>query len=333
MHMDRRAKLFAATTVTLGVTSAWLALQLSNERERAAMLAERVAVLEASREPLSGSREAEADTTPATDRDPSATPAEPDSSQIALQRRDTEAWLARFRANQAKLLRNTLYRERWLTMRTLQLRRTYTDLQGILGLSDVEYANFLATIAQFELEQTLRNYEAPLEQGLDTAGRIAAARQQAASTETARRQALRDALGDSQYRQWLDYQRTAEGRQELERWRIQLATAGLSLTADQAQDLLPILVEHQQRITALPNPAVVLARAQATSTSASSALQEAERDIASRADINAWLGDALAGILTAEQRELITAAGNHDIELRRAQLELDRLRIAAQEDP
>ena len=324
--MDRLTALFATTTIALGFTSVWFAWQLSAERERAAKL-------ESALDRVAGNAAPEAHSSSAVDPDPSGTPAEPDSFQTAPQRHDADQWLARFRVNEAKLLRNTLYRERWLTMRTLQLRRTYTDLQGLLGLSDVEYADFLATIAQFELEQTLRNYEAPLEQGLDTAGRIAAARQQAASTETARRQALRDALGDSQYRRWLDYQRTAEGRQELERWRIQLSTAGLSLTADQAQDLLPILVEHQQRITALPNPAVVLARAQATSTGASSALQEAERDIASRADINAWLGDALIGILTAEQRELMTATGNYEIELRRAQLELARLRIEDQGNP
>jgi hypothetical protein len=49
----------------------------------------------------------------------------------------------------------------------------------------------------------------------------------------------------------------------------------------------------------------------------------------SEADINAWLGDAVAGILTAEQRELVTARGNSEIELRRAQLKLDRLRGTA----
>jgi hypothetical protein len=216
---------------------------------------------------------------------------------------------------------------------TLHLRRTYADLQRLLGLSDAEYADLMATMAQLELEQALRSWEVPQDQNLDLATRVAAARQQSMNVETARRQVLRDALGESKYRQWIDYQRTADGRQELERWRIELATAGLSLTPNQAQDLLPILVEHQQRIAALPPPAVALARAHATSAGASSALQEAERDIASRADINAWLGDAVTGILTAEQRELITASGNSDIELRRAQLELDRLRIAAQEDP
>lgn len=95
------------------------------------MLAERVAVLETSPEPLSGSREAEADPTPAA---------------------------ARLRVNEAKLLRDTQYRERWLLWMTLHLRRTYADLQRLLGLPDAEYANFLATMAQLELEQALRSW-------------------------------------------------------------------------------------------------------------------------------------------------------------------------------
>lgn len=331
--MDRRAILFAATTVTLGVTSAWLALQLSNERERAALLAERVAVLETSPERLSGSPEAEAGPTPTADRDPSGTPAESPAAQTASQRHDTDARLARLRVNEAELLRNTRYRERWLTTMTLHLRRTYADLQRHLGLSDAEYADFLAAMAQLQLEQALRSWEVPQDQSLDLAERVAAARQQSMNAETARRQLLRDTLGESKYRQWIDYQRTAEGRQQLEQWRTEFATAGLSLTRDQAQDLLPILVEHQQRIAALPPTSVALVRTHTTTAGAANALLEVERRIASEADINAWLGDAVTGILTPEQRELMTATGNHEIEFRRAQLELERLRLAEQQHP
>ena len=331
--MDRRAILFAATTITLGVISAWLALQLSNERARAAMLAERVAVLETSPARSSGSPEAEADPTPAAIRDPSGTPAESPTSQTASQRHDTDARIARLPASHLTLLRNTQYRERWLTRTTLHLRRIYADLQLHLGLSDAEYADFLATMAQLQLEQALRSWEVPQDQSLGPAARVAAARQQSMDAETERLQVLRDTLGESRYRQWIDYQRMAEGRQQLEHWRTRFATAGLSLTPDQAQDLLPILVEQQQRIAALPPTSVTLVRAHTTSAGAASALLEAERRIASLSDINAWLGDALTGILTPEQRELMTATGNHEIEFRRAQLELERLRLAEQQEP
>jgi hypothetical protein len=332
--MDRLTALFATTTIALGVTSVWFAWQLSAERERAALSAERVAALESALDRVSGNTVSDAQSSTAVDPAPSATPAEPDSSQIALQRRDTEARLARFRLNEAKLLRDTQYRERWLTMRTLELRRTYTDLQRLVGLSDAKYADFLATMAQLELEQELRRWEAPQDRSLDLNARFTAARQQSMDAETARRQVLRDTLGESKYRQWIDHQRTAEGRQRLERWRTEFATAGLSLTPDQTQDLLPILVEHEQRIAALPTPnSVPVVRAHTTTAGAANALLEAERRIASEADINAWLGDAVTGILTPEQRELMTATGNYEIELRRAELELERLRLVEQQKP
>ena len=70
-----------------------------------------------------------------------------------------------------------------------------------------------------------------------------------------------------------------------------------------------------------------------TATETNNAGFEVERRIASEADINAWLGDAVTGILTPEQRELMTATGNHEIEFRRAQLELERLRLAEQQHP
>lgn len=217
---------------------------------------------------------------------------------------------------------------------TLHLSRTYADLQRLVGLSDAEYADFLTTMAQLQLEQTLRSWEVPRDQSLDLTARFAAARQQSMDAETARRQVLRDTLGESKYRQWIDHQRTAEGRRQLEHWRTEFATAGLSLTPDQAQDLLPILVEHQHRIAALPPPtSVPVVRAHTTTAGAANALLEAERRIASEADITAWLGDAVTGILTPEQRELMTATGNHEIEFRRAQIELERLRLAERQKP
>jgi len=113
-----------------------------------------------------------------------------------------------------------------------------------------------------------------------------------ASAHAARRQALRDALGDAHYRTWAEDQRTLEGRRQLERWRIKLATSGMPLTPDQAKDLLPILVEQQQRIAALPHPGAVAgaaarARARAEPTAESDAFLALERRIDAQADINA----------------------------------------------
>lgn len=328
--MDRLTVLFAATTVALGATSVWFAQQLASERARADLLAGRVAALESALDPMPGSSKPAVDPTPVVDPIARDAPTEPTASRTVSQSHDTDMRFARFRSNEVQLLRNPQYRESWLANMTLHLRRIYADLQRLLGLSDTEYEAFLAIMAQFEHEQALRGFEAPRQTSLDLAARITAARQQSADAETARRQVLRDALGEAQYREWVDHQRTAAGRRELEHWRIELATAGLSLTPDQAQELLPILVEHQQRMATVPQRSVLPDRADATPASASSVLLDAERSIASRADINAWFDDALTGVLTAEQRELITANGNHDIEIRRAQLELDRLRYTEQ---
>lgn len=328
--MDRLTVLFAATTVAFGATSAWFAQQLFAERQQAASLAERIVALESARDQVSGRPMARANSTPADHPEPSGVPGVPggpDASRAPPGSRGAFERLNQFRSAEAQLLRNAQYRERWLAMTTLQLQRTYADLRRLLGLSDTEYASFLATMAQFELEQTLRNFEAPLEKRTDLARRLASAQQTLADMQAARRQALRDALGEAQYRQWVDHERTAPGREELERWRMELAVAGQPLTPGQAEGLLPILVEHQRRINALPIDAALVARALATSGDASSALVESERHIASRAEINAWLGDTLRGVLTVEQRDLMTSDGQREIELSRAQLELNRLRL------
>lgn len=331
--MDRLTVLFATTTVALAAASVWFAHQLFNERERADQLAGRVAALETGLGQRSDRSRPAVDSTPAVNPNTSGTPTEPNASHTVPQSLDADTRITQFRVNEALLLRNPEYRERWLTVMALNLRRIYSDLQRLLGLSEAEYGALLANMAQFELEQALRSFEAPRHTGLDLAAQIAAARQQSMDTEAARRQVLRDALGEAQYRQWADHQRTAQGRQDLERWRFDLATAGLPLTPDQAQELLPILAEHQRRMATVSQPTVLLGRTHATTTAASSALAEAERSITSQADVNAWLDDALTGILTAEQREVIAAAADHDIELRRAQLELDRLRLAEQGKP
>lgn len=325
--MERLTVLFAATTLALGATSAWLSQQLSSERRQAASLAERAASLESAGvrggdQPVPGANPTHADGAAA-----SGLPAGPDASRAHPAGSDALQRLAQLRINESRLLRDPRYRERWLAWMSLRLRASYADLQRSLGLSDTEYESFLATLAHFELEQTLRSYDVPLDKHLDPAERLAAARQAIADKQTARRQVLRDSLGEARFRQWVDHERTAEGRQDLERWRIELAVAGQPLTPDQAQDLLPVLVEYQRRVNALPNDAALAARALANSVDASSAIVDSERHISSRAEINAWLGDALSGVLTMEQRDLITSAGQREIELSRAQLELNRLRL------
>ena len=216
-------------------------------------------------------------------------------------------------------------------MKTLQLRQTYADLQQVLGLSDAEFDVFLAKMTQFELEQTLQNLDAPIDRDLTREERIAASSQLAAQTEAARRLTLHDALGDARYRQWADHQRLLPARNELARWQTELARAGTPLTPTQSQSLLPILVEQQQRIAALPHPAALAAQAAATRTPDQTPASEQRID--AQADINAWFGDALSAVLTPQQREHVTAVGLGEIELQRAQLELDRARLADQGSP
>lgn len=325
--MDRLTVMLATTTLVFGATTAWLAKQLSSERQHSASVSERMVELESARDRASGRPMPGADSTSAADGGPSDLPAEPNAPRSHAGRAGAVEAFTQFRLSEAQRLRSPRYRESWLAMTALSLRRTYPDLQRILGLSEAEYADFLETMAQFELELTLRNYELALENRRDLAERLTASHRALTEAQDARRLALRDALGETRFQQWIDHQRTAQGRQELERWRIELAVAGQPLTQDQAQDLLPILVEHQKRSNALPNDAALIARALVNSADASSALVESERHIASRAEINEWLGDALIGVLTAEQRDLMTRSGQREIELSRAQLELNRLRL------
>ena len=334
--MDRLTVLFAATTVALGATTIWLGQKYFSEREHRASLAERVATLESALYQASDRDTPGSTSTPEGGLGLSGTTTEPEASPTAppLGGADVLIALARYRDSETRLLQNAQYRDRWLVMKTLQLRETYADLQRLLDLSDTEFEAFLATMAQFELEQTLRDLEAPIQIGLGTA----ASQKYFADADAARRQALRDALGDAHYQTWAEDQRTLEGRRELERWRIKLATSGMPLTPDQAKDLLPILVEQQQRIAALPHPGAVAgaaarARARAEPTAESDAILALERRIDAQADINAWFDDALSDILKPEQRTRMTAAVNSDVERQRAQLELDRLRSTEPGNP
>jgi hypothetical protein len=326
--MDRLTVLFAATTVALGATTTWLGQKYFSEREHRQALAESVATLESALYQASDHDTPGSTSTPESGLGLSGTTTAPESSPTAPPLGGADALIARYRESETRLLQNEQYRERWLALTMLRLRQTYADLQRLLGLSDAEYESFLTTMAQFELEQTQRNLEAPLQTGLDPGERIAASREQRTQAEAARRQALRDALGDARYRQWADQQRTLPGRQELERWQGELARAGTPLTPEQAEDLLPILVEHQQRIAALPQPAALLGRALSTPSGSANALLELERRVDAQSDINAWFGDALTGLLTPAQRDLLTTTGNRDVELQRAELEISRFRFA-----
>jgi hypothetical protein len=329
--MDRLTALLAATAVALGATALWFAQQSANEHDRASALAARLTALESAL--AEAHRVATPKLTRLADSDvaPTAATVEPPVPHTATLSDRLGTTLVQYRESEAHRLRSPQYRERWLAMKTLQRRQTYADLQQVLGLSDAEFDAFLATMTQFELEQTLQNLEAPLDRELTRDQRRAASRQLAAQAEAARRQALRNALGDTRYRQWADHQRLVPARHELTRWQTELAQAGTPLTPSQSQSLLPILVEQQQRIAALPDPAALAG--QAAATRPPDQTPALEQRIDAQADINAWFGDALSAVLTPQQREHVTAVGLRELELQRSQLELDRARFADQGGP
>lgn len=332
--MDRLTALLAVAAIALGATTLWFAQRYFAERDRATALAVHVSSLESALEQEVRQAPSRRTQTPAADPTAGQTRI-PDAAGTG----GANEALLNVREREAQLMRNAQYRDRWLTMQTLRLRGTYAELQHLLGLSDSEFDVLLSRMTQFELEAAMRQLDNPLDPDTAPDAMLGVLHRRAADVDAARQQALRDALGDTRYRRWTDYQQTLPGRLELARWESTLALAGAPLTQEQAQSLLPVLVEQQRRLAELPNATFYVTGSRAGSLGAAvdraarDELQQVQRRIDAQAEITGWLTRSLPEMLTPQQRELIIAHGNRELDRQRAQLDLSRLRFGDPKDP
>ena len=325
--MSRQVRVLSAMVLGVGLVAAWVSQQWAGERERSAALRARITELEA--QLAEAAEELERPGSVAAHDPAPVVSATHDTGETSEQDwppsgRLSDREIAAYRALQEQervLYEDPEFREASLKQMTALFRGRLAALRSELGLPLEEFEQIVEMLAQVELQQRIRAKDAMIAGTPEThemfdeeSWRWRAERGRAVDL------ALRDALGDTRYREWVEYQHSLPAREQLEELQGALEFSGAPLTSEQQQELLPILREAQKRTDARLAALGIAPTGRRVSTDMDQSLRQEEATIEVRAEVNRSTAAAVAEILTPAQQEAFVTYLERELDLQRAQL-------------
>jgi len=339
-QLSKPVWILSAMVLCVGLVAAWLAQRWAGEREHSSLLQARITELE---KQLAATTDALERRGIVATQDPTAQiPATPDavespdqdgprSGQLPEERR------AAFRASRERelaLYDDPAFREAELRLIAEGFRVRLADLRVELRLKPDEFDQIVGALARAEHQQRIYMLEAIIA-GTPVSRESFEAESQRWREERERAVdlALRDALGDARYRQWMEYEHSRPAGGRLDALQATLEYSDSPLRAEQRQAMMPILSEAEKRVDARLASLGIAPEWPDRITDMDEVLRQKEAIIEIQAEINRSTAASVADILTPAQHQAFIESLDRELELRRAQLLTNRRTLEAYRGP
>lgn len=235
--------------------------------------------------------------------------------------------------SQRTLLKDPEYREALLTQQKMILMRTSPEVAKDLNLTPDQVDRLFGTLAK----QSLGEMDAvSLWEERSDPAKLQELQHKALEQQRANEAELKSALGEAKYREWQEYQAMAGVRDEAQRLRGALASAGVPLDENLAKSLMRVLQGQQQKVmeqyaAAAGSPVAARAGfiAESGNDMSADSIRFAEQSLESQARNQEKQREALARVLTPEQLKVIEDEDNADLQMQRLQLRMMQAQQAA----
>ena len=338
--MSKPVWILSAMVLGVGLAAAWLAQQWAGERQQALALQARITDLEKQlatsadaleRRGAVATHDPAAEVSATTDAVESPDQDGPPSGKLAEERR---AAFQASREQELALYEDPAYREAELKLIAEGFRVRLAALRVALRLPPDEFDRIVEALAQAEQQQSIYTLEAIIA-GMPVSReslRVESERRRE-ERERAVDLALRDALGDARYRQWIEYQRNRPAGGRLDALQATLEYSDSPLRAEQRQAMMPILSEAEKRVDAKLASLGIAPEWRDRITDMDEMLRQQEAIIGIRAEIYRSTAASVADILTPAQHQAFIESLDRELELRRAQLLTNRRTLEAYRGP
>lgn len=338
--MHKIALVLAIAAVGEGLLALHLVRQLHEEREGAQALQARVTELER-RAPqgAAGATFVAVPSQPVTSPFSAVTRSAPVQAQLpqavattAPTGQDLREQMSAAMERQRTLLKDPEYREAMQTQQKMLLKQQNPDVARDLNLTPEQVDRLFGTLAEQSL-RSMDNVSAWDQQADPATAREMSRKMQ--EQQNANETELKNMLGDTKYREWMEYQNTAPARYEAARLRGLLADAGVPLDQSLAKPLQKVLLEHQkveqqrmQQYFAQQGSANT-AKIGFVAGDLRSAVGPAPNSEEHMEEMQRRQRDKLARVLTPEQLKVIEDEQTAQVQLQRVQTKLMRAQAEA----